>query len=260
MIISIDVGIKNLSYCIFSDDEQTVHIHDWGVLDLCSDGTSHVCSHTTKKGVCGKTASYTLGSTTYFCGTHIKTCNASKAPDDYYKAKKQKKLTKNTAELLCKSFNHQDKDTILQHIFENSATKLIKSTSASGMDMVDIGRAISIKLADVVNKASVSKVLIENQIGPIANRMKCIQGMITQFFIERGIYDIAFVSSSNKLRHYDVPKKTYKERKQSGIEITRKLLKDSEHLSEWEECFNNHKKKDDLADSLLQGLWFINNK
>ena len=260
MIISIDVGIKNLSYCIFSETHQALHIHDWGVIDLCSDDAHRICSHTTKKGVCGKRASYTFGGASYFCGTHIKKCNIQPAPDEYYKARKQKKLTKSSTDVLCKSYDHQDKDTILQHIFENSTTKLIKTTSASGMDMVDIGRAISIKLSAVVNKASISKVLIENQIGPIANRMKCIQGMITQFFIERCIYDISFVSSSNKLRYYDVPKKTYKERKQSGIEITRKLLKENKLFSNWEDCFNNHKKKDDLADSLLQGLWFINNK
>ena len=27
----------------------------------------------------------------------------------------------------------------------------------------------------------------------------------------------------------------------------------------WIEHFNTHKKKDDLADSFLQGLWFIKN-
>ena len=71
--------------------------------------------------------------------------------------------------------------------------------------------------------------------------------------------NISFVSSSNKLRHYDVPKKTYKERKYSGIEVTRTILNDNIHLNEWIIHFNDHKKKDDLADSFLQGLWFINN-
>jgi len=160
---------------------------------------------------------------------------------------------------LCKSYNHSNKDTILEHIFTNSSTKIVKSISASGMDLVDIGRSISVKLHDVIHTLDINKVLIENQIGPIAIRMKSIQGMLTQFFIERLIYDISFVSSSNKLRHYDVPKKTYKERKYSGIEVTRTILNDNIHLNEWISHFNDHKKKDDLADSFLQGLWFINN-
>ena len=257
MIISIDVGIKNLSYCIFVDASQTIHIHDWGVLDLCRDEKVEVCQHKTKKGVCGRNASHTIGGTSYCCGTHIKKCNIRTAPEEYYKAKKQKKISKTMIDTLCKIYDYKCGETILQHIFENSSTKLNKTPSASGMDLIDIGRAISIKLNQVISNIQITKVLIENQIGPIANRMKCIQGMISQFFIERSVYDITFVSSLNKLRNYDVPKKTYKERKQSGIEVTRKLLTDNSHLSEWNICFNNHKKKDDLADSFLQGLWFI---
>ena len=30
-------------------------------------------------------------------------------------------------------------------------------------------------------------------------------------------------------------------------------------LVEWVEKFNKHKKKDDLADSYLQGLWYLKN-
>ena len=259
MIVSIDVGIKNLSFCILSRDASTkIQIHSWGILDLTRDDIDHVCCHTTKKGTCGKKSSYTIGGKMYFCGTHIKKCDTRCASEDYYKAKK--KINKTIIDRLCKTYNHQDKDSVLQYIFETSVTKIAKLSSAAGIDIVDIGRAISSKLSTIINKTNVHKVLIENQIGPIANRMKCVQGMIAQFFIERGIYDISFISSSNKLRCYDVPKKTYKERKQSGIEITRTILNDNKHLSEWEDCFNNHKKRDDLADSLLQGLWFINNK
>ena len=86
--------------------------------------------------------------------------------------------------------------------------------------------------------------------------MKCIQGMITQFFIEHGVYNIHFVSSSNKLKHFDVPKKTYKERKSSGITVMSDLLK-QDKLKKWNTIFASHKKKDDLADSYLQGLWFV---
>jgi len=34
-IISIDVGIKNLAFCLFSvDDKDKYQIEDWGVIDL----------------------------------------------------------------------------------------------------------------------------------------------------------------------------------------------------------------------------------
>jgi len=37
------------------------------------------------------------------------------------------------------------------------------------------------------------------------------------------------------------------------------LLMDNTLLNNWIEIFNKHKKKDDLADSFLQCVWYINN-
>jgi len=37
MIISFDVGIKNLSFCLFSDTSKNYNIHEWEVLNLCGD-------------------------------------------------------------------------------------------------------------------------------------------------------------------------------------------------------------------------------
>ena len=52
-------------------------------------------------------------------------------------------------------------------------------------------------------------VLIENQIGPIALRMKTLQGMIMQHFIERGIPLIEEISATNKLKEFsEIPAKT----------------------------------------------------
>ena len=57
-------------------------------------------------------------------------------------------------------------------------------------------------------------ILIENQIGPLALRMKMIQGMITQHFIEVGLTNIEFVNAINKLKIFLGNKKTnYQERK-----------------------------------------------
>ena len=60
-------------------------------------------------------------------------------------------------------------------------------------------------------------VLIENQIGKIAIRMKSLQGMIAQYFIQKNIPTIEFISSKNKL-YFIKYKTTYKERKQLGID------------------------------------------
>lgn len=257
MIISFDVGIKNLSYCIMSNSKSSLDIHDWNVIDLSRDEPLQTCNYITKKGICGKKSCFTINGKSFFCGTHIKKCSILKAPDEYYKVKTKNKICKKHTELLTKQYPNKSIHDILQYIFENCVTKISKPVSTNGIDLINIGCTISIKLSEIIKETQITKVLIENQIGPIANRMKCIQGMIAQFFIERKIYDISFVSSLNKLRHFDVFKKTYKERKQSSIEITKEILSQQTNLNKWETIFVNHKKKDDLADSFLQCLWFI---
>ena len=136
-------------------------------------------------------------------------------------------------------------------------TPLKKRSSASDCNLIDVGIVLSQKLPSIMELDDVDKILIENQIGPLAIRMKCVQGMLTQFFIEKGIKDITFVSSSNKLKHFAVPKKNYKERKASGIMVTQQYITDNSLLNKWIVHFHKHKKKDDLADSFLQGLCIL---
>ena len=140
-----------------------------------------------------------------------------------------------------------------------STLDVIPKTSASEMSLVDIGIAIRNSF-DTSLFLSIDTVLIENQISPIANRMKTIQGMIAQFFIMRHIEDVHFVSASNKLKQFVQGKTTYKERKALGITTTQNIIHEKPELNKWKEHFSRHSKKDDLADSFLQGLWYINQK
>jgi len=99
--------------------------------------------------------------------------------------------------------------------------------------------------------------MIENQISPIANRMKTIQGMIAQYFIMRNEdINIDFVSASNKLKKFinNNEKTTYNERKKLSIVKCLELLQTRTEFNEWVDFFGHHKKKDDLADSFLQGF------
>ena len=48
------------------------------------------------------------------------------------------------------------------------------------------------------------------------------------------------------------------DRKKAGIEMVYKILEKNEN-KQWMETFRSHKKKDDMADSLLQGLWYLKN-
>ena len=95
--------------------------------------------------------------------------------------------------------------------------------------------------------------------------MKTLQGMITQYFIMRGVPDIRFISAINKLKLFDQKKEgeegdkadkgedCYADRKKRSIEITRELITPTLMSMK----FEKHKKKDDLADCFLQGVWWL---
>ena len=92
---------------------------------------------------------------------------------------------------------------------------------------------------------SLEHVIVENQIGPLANRMKTIQGMVMQHFIEQDVPNILEIAASNKLKTFlDTGEKTtYNQRKRLSIEITDKQLKNSKLFHTWREFFISHKKK-----------------
>jgi hypothetical protein len=104
--------------------------------------------------------------------------------------------------------------------------------------------------------------------------MKTLQGMITQYFIMKHIPQIEFISASCKLKLFTdtsldltntdtvcVDASTYADRKKSGIAVCRSLgeisRKRNSDYAKWIPVFENHKKKDDLADCFLQGLWRV---
>ena len=119
-------------------------------------------------------------------------------------------------------------------------------TNANKANMIDLGKKIFV-LFEEKFKNHMNEVIIENQIGPSAIRMKNIQGMITMYFIQKGS-NVIYWNSGNKLRFMKM-KTTYKERKKLGIAITDCIIKEfyPEH-----NYFSKHKKKDDLADCFLQ--------
>jgi len=110
-----------------------------------------------------------------------------------------------------------------------------------------------------------NKVVIENQPCMKNPVMKSIQMIVYSYFAIRGVTDnkttseIVLMSASNKMKVYDGPpielavKSKYTRNKKLAILHTQYILKDVEKL----EFFNTHKKKDDLADAYLQGLFYI---
>ena len=124
-------------------------------------------------------------------------------------------------------------------------------TNANKANMIDLGKKICV-LFEKQFTIHFDEVIIENQIGPSAIRMKNIQGMITMYFIQKGS-EVVYWSSGNKLRFMKKIKTTYKDRKKLSILITNCIVKEFYPIHD----ISTHKKKDDLADCFLQLLDYL---
>ena len=129
------------------------------------------------------------------------------------------------------------------------------------MTLVELGINLQKRFDKKLEGHVIDRVIIENQISPIANRMKTLQGMIAQYFIMRDIRCIEFVSAANKLKkHMKNKKSTYSERKKLSIELVKEQFDSNPKILSWNDLFIKHTKKDDLADCFLQGLWYLEDK
>lgn len=141
------------------------------------------------------------------------------------------------------------------NIIEWSVVELCdESENATKVNMIEIGIGLHKALEHITNE--VDTIIIENQIGHNAIRMKSIQGMITYHYISQGKENIIYWNPINKLKKYNQKeKKTYTQRKKDSVTITRLLI--SEYFNYRLEYFNSHKKKDDLADCFLQMIDYL---
>jgi len=259
-ILSIDVGIVNLALCLIEIKDNKYKILFWDTINLCNE--SYICKEKLKKKICNREAKYSKNNI-YYCKSCAKKSNYI-VPSNTFKKLTQKRTTINELKKIAHDYeiilkDKAKKQDIIDTITEYLKTKyldIIEKKKANNISLIDIGIELSKKLKNNIF-INVDKVIIENQISPIANRMKTIQGMIAQFFIMNNINNIEFISASNKLKNYITNKTSYNERKKISIKITLDIITKENCLIEWQEHFNKHSKKDDLADSFLQGLWYI---
>jgi len=272
-ILSIDVGIKNLAFCLFEKPHESSYfsIMKWDIINLSQEDEIQNCKCTEKNGiVCNKPAKYTLNDS-YFCLKHSKKQNYQIPTSELRPSFINKQKIQKLIEIADKYNIHYEKpikkNDLLFKINEyisNKCFKEITTTNASQIDLITIGKNIKNKFNKIFPiEDKIDYVLIENQISPIANRMKTIQGMIAQYFImNNNTEHIEFVSSINKLKEYKTEDKNtngdYKSRKKQGITKCLEFLTTDHRFNNKLSYFNAHKKKDDLSDSFLQGMWFIN--
>lgn len=271
-ILSFDVGIKNLAYCLLekSDTSTDYKILKWDTINLL---TTKKCNY------CDKPAKFRKNDD-FYCKPHAKNSDYLIPTLDNAKLQKlnvadlKSYIEKHDISLNCLGKAYKklgNKTELLREIEEYNAKKYldhVKEDNAGLISLIGIGINMRDRLNELLNSISgskIDKILIENQLSNIAVRMKTLQGMITQYFIMQGYQDIEYISSTNKLKLFLEKDKTksgektsYNERKKLGIKYCQDELIQC-GLNEQLEHFLKHGKKDDLADSFLQGLWWIRN-
>ena len=303
-LISFDIGIRNLAYCIFDLSVSPISILDWNVLDISLEVKENpnpiteikTCNYN-KKGQgkpCYKKAKYLIDkdkdpkNSLCFCEKHAALSEYSLPLKEFEKTQIKKLSVNSLDDFILKwkiSINLglskvEKVDMILQWIQSHVLQKIgVEPKKKGALDFIQIGRNMVEHLSKI-DLEDIQYVIIENQISPIANKMRTIQGMLAQIFILRKVPVIEFVSSSNKLREYlGISKKEkneetvetegkkgvnpeYKQHKKDGINYTRQWLEsDKAGFSNWKTFFDTYpKKQDDLADAFLQGIWYLRKK
>lgn len=288
-IISFDIGIKNLAYCVFSLPNFSVLA--WDVVNLVPtvESSAPLCNCLKAKGggICGKKASYTHGDTNY-CLVHSK--NSGKLmPSKETSAPAIKKLKLDDLLVFCEKHSiivpHGAKkpilvETAIQHFERRCLVPVIKqkTNNANQVHLVDIGKRIKTEFDERLKTLmpQITHVILENQISPIAGRMNTIQGMLSQYFIMRNdLIHIEFISSIGKLKGLvnntkdesstevvssdktTFDKTVYKEHKSDGIFFCKQFLENNSQLMFLKQIIEASHKKDDLADSFLQGIYYM---
>lgn len=271
-VLSIDVGIKNLAFSLFekSQTAQQFKITKWDIINISEKEDIVNCCFVETNNICNKPAKFKKDDKCY-CLKHSKKQQlqipTSEQKQSFINKQKIQKLYEIADSHNIKYENKikkADLITLINDYINTNYFQTIESKKAADVDLFNIGINIKTKFNKLFeNEGQIDYVIIENQISPIATRMKTIQGMLVQYFIMSNlkVQHIEFISASNKLKDFDIKEKTkYSDRKKLGIEKCLYTLINDFRFNEHISYFNTHKKKDDLADSFLQGLWFLNNK
>ena len=269
-ILSIDVGIKNLAFCLFEKSENSDYfkITKWDTVNISEQHEIQNCIFIDKIGLCNKPAKFKTSDNQCFCLKHSKKQNyqipTSELKPSFINKQKIQKLFEISDKYGVKyppKIKKVDLVTSINDYIKQNYLQEIEVKKAADVDLYNIGINIKTHFDKLFSdEVCIDSVIIENQISPIATRMKTIQGMLVQYFVMSpvNVKNVEFISASNKLKGCDIKDKTkYSERKKLGISKCLETITNDYRFSDKLDYFNAHKKKDDLADSFLQGLWFL---
>jgi hypothetical protein len=288
IVLSWDVGIINLAFCLIDYNKETkdFKILDWDIINL-TDREKMKCTE------CNANPSFYQNITEkYYCKNHSKNANIN--PPEF------ENLFSNSSDNLCvfegkngacgkkSKYNNCNDNYCNVHAkskYTNivNSYKLVKHTKKGidKMSMDDFLLKLIKELDKRPNLLNCEYVFIENQPTMKNPRMKTISVTLYNYYIIRGVIDkhishsplkeVHFMAPSNKLKladtgdkaelvkvkNTDNDSKTYKLTKTLGVKYCLEMIK---QFPEWVAKFNSHKKKDDLADCFLQGMYALINK
>ena len=263
-LLSCDIGIRNLSFCLFDIDNSNVKVLKWDNVNLTNDNDNK-CVHNICGKLCGKEAKFMHNDVSY-CTKHsklypyIQPCSELKTSAlNKMKLDSLKNIAEKYKISILPEFRKKDiLNAIHAFINEKCYISIVKS-NASKTTGATLARNITKKVDEFIldTVESIDILIIENQ---LANKMSTIQGMVTQYFVMRNrTIEVEFISATNKLKDVseDLGPLTYHGRKKLGISACLDLVVNDERFKEWEEFVVTYKKKDDLADTLLYQLYVI---
>lgn len=226
MILSIDVGLKNLSYILIDIDSITdFKILEWKNVDVNR-------SFTDLHWICNNYERFSKQDLVT-CLTCLGTCWITDP----------KKKTKNDLKLKIKEFLRKN--------------KIRKETS---LDYQKIIKNLDNQFDNLFQNYAIDYIVIENQPCLKNPTMKSIQMILFTLFCLKTESTVKLMNASEKMKFcylnnliHKLPK-GYKETKKASIDVVLKVLQNHS----WRSVIEESKKKDDLADVFLQALAFFN--
>lgn len=249
-LISIDIGLRNLAICVLEGTSRTdMCITYWDVIDVVGEKNGHTRTACFK---CAKPAMWVqAGAGTQACSRHRpKNLTMTKAALN--------KKTIPELQEMAKSYSLSGKTkkdlvpAIWTEMSKSGWSKFKGNARAAGGGVLDlVGDIITSLDRRAESWIGTDLVVCENQLD---RRMFAVQAMIHMYFACRG-FRTKGVSAVHKLDNIACATDatgTYRGRKKTGIVHCEQLCPGGNLV-----FFRSHKKKDDLADSFLQGLYFL---
>lgn len=250
-VVSFDIGLRNLAYCVLEGtSRKDVRITDWNIIDVLGENAGVGAARCFK---CTAAARYEHASEgTFACSRHT-----PKKKQAVTKASLNKKSPMELQGDIDKLGIQTDKTkkadlvTLLyNHARQNTWKKCVASAS-SGSVLDQAPAIIKCLAARSESWKNATIIAIENQ---PERRMYAVQAMVHMYFSTLGL-KCEGVSATHKLSNIvtiDDSVTTYRGRKKTGITHAYALVPQENQAH-----FAKHPKKDDLADSFLQGLWVM---